>query len=152
MARRLILAVVLVALGVLAGPLAGASAAPSLSISTPEQGGVTNETKPLISGHSSDSSDGVTVTLFAGSTQIESTVVDPELGSGSWAVRFPSELPDGSYLVVAEQLELLTGEGSEAESAFTVFTAKPDVSLNGSPRRRATRRLRSKAPPANTPA
>ena len=38
MARRLILAVVMAALGVLAGPMAGASAAPSLSISDARTG------------------------------------------------------------------------------------------------------------------
>src|SRR5277367_4106751 len=130
MVRRFLFGGLIIVFGVLAGPLAVALAAPSLSIQTPEQGSVTNESRPLIAGHSSDSSDGVTVTLLRGSTEVESTVVEPELGSGAWAVQFSAKLSDGGYTAVAEQTEMETGESSVAGSEFTVFTAKPEVTLN----------------------
>lgn len=129
MAVTLVLTGATIALGGPAGAISGAEAAPALSIQSPEQGVVTNETRPLIAGESSDGADPVSLSLYSGGSLVATEAAQPEELSGAWSARFPSSLPDGSYRVVAQQTEGLTGEGASAESSFTVFTAKPSVTL-----------------------
>jgi hypothetical protein len=134
MAVRLILAISLVVLGTLAGSLSDALAAPILAIQSPESGSRTGETRPLITGVTTDSTDPVIVTISAGGSPVESAEAVPQESSGQWAVRVPSSLGDGSYVAVAEQSEAATGEsGASAGIGFTVDTQPPRVTLEQVP-------------------
>ncbi len=131
---RLLQAFLGAALLLAVGPLASASAAgPVLTISSPQTGGSSNESAPLIAGVTSDDADIVTVRLYKGDVATGTpaqTLESAVLSGGVWGV-VAASLADGTYTVVAQQLDSETLEtGSSEEVTFTVDTAPPDVSLN----------------------
>ena len=107
-----------------------ASAKPLLAIASPASGSVTNHTRPVLSGSTSDTEDSVTVSVFSGGSFVESAHASPEPG-GEWSVQLPEELEDGKYSAVAEQSEELTGEtGASPTVSFRVDTQPPTVTLD----------------------
>ncbi len=111
---------------------AGALGAPTLSIESPSQGHVGNETRPLFRGTTSDPLDEVTLSIYEGSpTPVQSIQALPEAITGEWSVPSPSPLGDGTYEAVAEQTESATSESAQSTAVeFTVDTEPPSVALN----------------------
>ena len=109
-----------------------ASAAPIISIATP-QAGATTGPLPTFSGASTDAEDLVTVLVHDGTstgTVARTLEVTPQAG-GAWTVELPvgAPLPAGEYTAVAEQSEL--GEPGQSEPvSFTVDTEPPTVTIN----------------------
>ncbi|MCW3033799.1 MAG: Ig-like domain repeat protein, partial [Solirubrobacterales bacterium] len=127
----LLLAGAMLLLGVLAGPVASAVAAPTLTIETPASGTTTSDRTPLFAGSTSDVLDPVTVNIFAGDTRVAGGEATPSFLTGEWSTHPSTDLADGSYTAVAEQTEGLTGEtGESSPIAFTVHASKPSVTLN----------------------
>jgi hypothetical protein len=114
-----------------AGPLASASAAPSVTIDTPAANALTKERSPTIAGSTSDTLDSVSVSVYAGAgtggTRVRDESVAP-FGNG-WTLP-GAPLADGTYTAVAQQSESGTPEvGSSPEVTFTVDATAPVVTL-----------------------
>jgi large repetitive protein len=115
------------------GPLASASAAPQLTITSPTQGSSTNQSTPAFAGEAEDTLDVVVVHIFPGedttSTQVQELEAPPSL-EGTWGVR-ATALSDGTYTAVAQQLDTETAKTAESSPVtFTVDTVAPVLSLN----------------------
>jgi hypothetical protein len=123
----------LVALAV--GPLATAMAAPpSVTITSPLNGSVSNVQTPSFSGLGEEAGGEVTLRIYAGPTA-EGTAVQ-ELSTvllslgGAWSLG-PAELrKEGTYTARATQTNLESETGMSAPVSFTVDTAAPTVTLN----------------------
>ncbi|HUA73611.1 MAG TPA: Ig-like domain-containing protein [Solirubrobacteraceae bacterium] len=119
-----------------AGTTAAAFAEPpSLTISSPVTGTVTNERSPAFSGTTSDTLDTVTLDVYQGAdtkgTRVREEIVAPV--GNAWGVA-PAALPDGTYTAIAQQTDSGTLEvGSSPEVTFTVDGTAPSVTLNAVP-------------------
>jgi large repetitive protein len=130
--RRALLAGLLTLLGCLAAPVAGALATPTVKIESPSSGTVTSQQRPVFAGGTTDTNalDPVTVSVYGEAGLVESVEATPEAVSGEFSAQLPSNLPAGSYSVVAEQHETLTGQtGASHAVDFRVVTEAPAVTL-----------------------
>ncbi len=110
------------------GPTAAQAEAPTVTITAPSPGALTNEPSPTFSGSTSDSLDSVTVDIYQG-TGTGGTRIREELAvpSGSeWSAK-AQPLPDGTYTAVAQQGAVEVG--FSAEVTFTVDATAPTVTL-----------------------
>jgi methionine-rich copper-binding protein CopC len=137
-ARRLLRAgMVLVAAMVLA-PVSTASAAPSITITSPSNGSVTNDQAPFFSGTTDDPCseceipNEVTVTIYAGES-VTGKPVQPPLSAAflgdTWTVGPAETLAPGTYTALAEQFDSVFGTGQSAPVTFTIDTTAPQVSV-----------------------
>ena len=132
MIRRALLAGMLTLTAALAVRVSPALAAPTVAIESPGSGTVTNQTRPVFSGMTTDAIplDTVVVEISSGGSFVENAQAVPNL-AGEWSVQLPEDLEDGKYAAVAEQTETLTGEtGVSGTVKFTVDTQPPTVTLN----------------------
>lgn len=110
---------------------------PAPTIESPSPGSSTNSETPQLSGSTNDTSDAVTVNIYAGSSaagtpvQTLSTLLPPV--SGTWALAPLLPLGEGTYTAVAEQTNLTAETGASAPVTFTVDTTAPVVSLEPPP-------------------
>ncbi|HXB15365.1 MAG TPA: Ig-like domain-containing protein [Solirubrobacteraceae bacterium] len=125
---RALLAGLVALAATLAITAAPALAAPILSVESPTSGTVTNQTRPVVSGVTSDTEDPVAVTISSEGSFVESANAIPN-ESSEWSVRV-AELQDGSYTATAEQTESLSGETTTSSVDFTIDTQPPEVTLN----------------------
>lgn len=117
-----------------AGPVASASAAPSIAISSPASGVKTQEHVQSVSGTSSDSFDPVTLRIYegVGTGGTELPALDPANPvGGAWSVQL-APLADGTYTAIAEQQDSGSPEppGVSPEDTFTVDSTPPTVTLS----------------------
>ena len=133
MIRRALLAGMLLTVTAIFAVLASpALAEPALTIESPSSGTVTNQTRPVFSGMTTDAFffDTVVVEITSGGSFVETAEAEPNL-AGEWLVQLPEALEDGKYAAVAAQTETLTGEtGFSGTVKFTVDTQPPTVSLS----------------------
>src|SRR6185437_189735 len=97
MISRALIAGVLVFAAALAVAATPALAAPFIVIESPASGTVTNQTRPVVSGVSSDTTaaDAVTVTISSEGSVVETAEAEPD-SSGEWSVQV-GKLADGEY-------------------------------------------------------
>jgi large repetitive protein len=114
------------------GPLASASAAPALTITSPTQGSSTSQPAPAFAGEAEDTLDVVVVHIFPGedTTSTQAHELEAAPSEGAWGVQ-GAALSDGTYTAVAQQLDSETAETAESSPVtFTVDTVAPVLSLN----------------------
>jgi large repetitive protein len=116
------------------GPVGSAFAAPpSLEIVSPQMGETINTDAPTINGTTTDSTDSITVAIYAAAEPLvaaQTLIVSPA-SSGSWSVQ-ATPLADGRYAAKAEQVN--EGEAATpAETKFTLDTTPPAVTLDAVP-------------------
>jgi Big-like domain-containing protein/PKD domain-containing protein len=133
--RRLLrtAAVSLVAIAV--GPVSAAIAAPpSVTITSPLNGSISNNKTPFFSGLAEEAGGEVTLRIYSGpsvkgaATQELNTLL-LAIG-GRWSVGPAEELKDGTYTAQATQTNLASETGVSLPVTFTVDTAPPTVTLN----------------------
>lgn len=88
-------------------------------ITTPPDGAVISERRPLIGG---TADPGNTVTVCLEPFGCLNTTAD---AGGNWSVTFPANLPDGPYTVTATQTNAFGDVSPEDVSAFTVQNDEP---------------------------
>jgi hypothetical protein len=133
----------LVCVALLAGPPApAAAAAPDVQITSPSNGGATNDTTPTLSGTTSDmpsveqleegsSGDDVQVDIYdalSGGEAAQQSMLATPGPDGVWSTTLQTPLSAGSYRAVAEQQHL--GERGFSEVTFSVDTAAPQVTMS----------------------
>ena len=114
------------------------TASPTVTVTDPAAGSVTNDTTPTLAGDAGtangDSTD-VVVDLYSGTepsgTPLE-TLTTTRSG-GSWSVDASPALADGPYTVVAHQSDLAGNDGVSAPRTFSVDATPPDTSVTGGP-------------------
>ncbi len=79
--RRALLAALLALAATLGATAAPALAAPFLSVESPTSGTVTNQSRPVVSGLTSDTEDPVTVTISSEGSFVESAKAIPNESS-----------------------------------------------------------------------
>jgi hypothetical protein len=129
--RALVCAVPAVLLALACGPAAGAAMAepPTLTIESPVSGSFSTSQTPSFGGVSNDSSDDVTLNIYAGA-KVEAgalaqtlTTLSPPLG-GVWLLEPVADLPYGVYTAQATQTNSLPETGtSEPPVTFTIAAA-----------------------------
>jgi hypothetical protein len=138
----LIGAVVAAAATVAVGPVGAASAAaPSLSITSPPSGGVSNDRTPVVRGTTNDPFDALTETfdpvtlkIYVGTTVNEAQVQELrllEFPDDTWAIP-AGPLEPGTYTALAKQTNLAGETGESQPVTFTIDTTPPNVAI-GSP-------------------
>ena len=139
---RLLLAVGLLtaAFGLVpAGPAAAAS--PSIAITSPTDGSVTNDPTPTFSGTTDDpfeelteDPNEITISVYAGTSVSDAPVqtpvtMTPGAEKTTWSLGLVQALAPGTYTAQAEQRDFFLGTGTSQPVTFTVDTAAPTVSL-----------------------
>jgi hypothetical protein len=121
-----------VALAALAAGSAPALAAPPVvTITSPVNGSLSNESTPIVAGQGEDTSGAVTLRVYRGPVaagepvQEESTFVF----AGTWELGL-ERLADGTYTAQATQTNAFSETGASAPVTFTIDTAPPTVTLN----------------------
>jgi len=107
----------------------GALAAPSVAITSPVNGELTNNVTPKFTGTGEDGSGPVTLRIYAGAP-VESNLIRKQTvvpSSGTWSVGPVAALADGLYTATASQTKGETG--ISAPVSFTVLTTAPVVTL-----------------------
>jgi large repetitive protein len=112
---------------------------PALSLASPSDGTVTNNSAPLIAGTggiASGDAGGVTVKIYSGTgtsgapLQTWSTPVSS--ADGSWSTHPSPGLPDGTYSVYATQ-DGAAGTAYTSARTFTINTAPPTTAIISGP-------------------
>ena len=119
------------------GPVAAASAQPTVTIAEPAAGAVEVRPTATIAGSTSDPFDPVAVSIYEGAGTLGTLVQERlvVLGGSEWSTQ-SSPLVDGTYTVVARQTEAGTLEaGASEEVTFTVAidSIAPKVTLSSVP-------------------
>jgi len=137
-ARALATAVVTLAMLAVGLSTNALAAAPELVISQPLAGSATNSSMPSFSGTSNDTTEPITLEIYAGAsvggtpiqtlTQLVPVEVSP--GEATWGLTPEIALADGQYTAVAEQTNATPETGASAPVSFTVDTTPPAVSIN----------------------
>jgi hypothetical protein len=153
-ASRRRVAVLVLVLGTLAGvsglaPVASAAGVPpSITITSPADGSVTNDQTPTFSGTTDDpfnefteTSDKISLRVYAGTSASGSPVEPPvteTAGTGTtWSLTVAEPLAPGTYTAQAEQKDLLLGSGKSQPVTITLDTTAPTITLT-SPSSRST--------------
>jgi major membrane immunogen (membrane-anchored lipoprotein) len=127
---RVSAAVVALAAALSLGAAEPALAAPTVAITNPSSGTVTNESALALTGTTSDGFDQVTVNIYSGDSAegIPAQTLTASPSGGEWSVKAAS-LSDGRYTAVAEQTELLIDTGKSSAVSFTIDTVAPAISM-----------------------
>ncbi len=115
----------------LAAPAAQSRAASSLSIQSPLEGAISNNSTPTFSGTTEDPLDEIVVNVYSGPTAgtgMPVTVTTLPVGE-AWSAGPTGTLADGLYTAQAVQTSLVTGPVVSNTVSFTVDTSSPSVSL-----------------------
>jgi hypothetical protein len=114
------------------------AAAPELAITQPLTGTFTNSQTPLLSGTSNDTTDPITLKIYAGASVAEPPVqtltqlvpVEVSPGEATWGLTPEAALAAGQYTAVAEQTNTSSETGTSSAVTFTVDITPPAVSIN----------------------
>lgn len=116
-----------------AGATAAHASSLTLTISSPENGAVISNARPIVRGETSEKPScpilsPVAVTLQrANSGEVIHLTTQQECLNPSWSATAASALQDGAYTVTAEQSD--GPEKARAEASFTVDTTPPQVAI-----------------------
>ena len=126
---RLLAATVLAGAALVAVIAPVASAAPSVTITEPVSGVLTNVSTPTFKGTAEPAAGPVTLRIYAG-VPLESNLIrklSVEPGSGSWTLGPVAALADGIYTATASQTNGETG--TSVPVSFTIRTTAPVVTI-----------------------
>ncbi len=132
-AIRLLVATALVGAALAATRPVPATAAPSVTITSPAGGSVSKETAPIFSGTGEELAGVVTLHVYSGTTAEGTplrTLSTTLFGLGGvWSLGPVEPLEDGLYTATAEQTNSLLQRGISAPMSFRVDTVAPVVTL-----------------------
>jgi len=117
------------------------SSAPAVTLETPPDDALTNDSTPLFSGHAStQAGDASTVTVEVyrpvangPDTLVETLATTRAAGDGSWSVSASPALADGTYLAYASQDDNAANTAYSPPRTFTVDASAPLVTLTAPP-------------------
>jgi large repetitive protein len=137
-ARALAIVLVTLAALVVGFSASALAAAPEIAITHPLTGSFTNDQAPSLVGTTTDTTDPITLKIYAGANVVEPPIqtltelapkeVSP--GRGSWELTPEVALAQGKYTAVAEQTNVGEETGTSSAVIFTVDTTPPAVSIN----------------------
>lgn len=134
--RALLRAALVSLVAVAVGPVGIAMAeGPSVTITSPSPGSVSNNQTPFFGGSTNDYLDPVMLNIYAGTgttfkgvTPLQTLPSSAPLG-GTWSAGPAQNLADGVYTAQATQTELGEEPGTSEPVTFTVDTTSPRVTI-----------------------
>jgi hypothetical protein len=118
-------------------PVGSAIAAPpSVTITSPLNGSVSNNQTPSFSGLAEEAGGAVTLRIYKGPTAGGTVIQELStllLSLGAWSLGPAEPLEDGTYTAQATQTNLSSEAGTSSPVKFTVDTAAPRVTLSPPP-------------------
>jgi hypothetical protein len=113
------------------------AAAPELAITSPLAGSFTSSQTPSLSGTSNDTTDPITLKIYAGASVAEPPIqtltqlvpLEVEPGGATWGLTPEVALAAGQYTAVAEQTNTSAETGTSSAITFTIDITPPAVSI-----------------------